>query len=305
LLNELTNPEIITVESLFVDEVQPRLPAVDETTGNILNGAFFEFATVTQTQLGAPAVSITFNDAGKGIFCRITGRNIGQQLAIFVGGELKTSPVINEEICGGQTQISGQFTREETQTLARDLNEGALPAPLILSQEEKVSPVLGDRSLQQIILAGGVGILAIVIYMMLIYGYRQAIITAIGLVSFLIFVFALLKLIGAVLGLSGLAAIILTIGMSVDAMILMFERIDENISTGSSKRDAIRDGANQAWSAVRDGNASTGLIGIILLFMGVGMFKGFGTMMVITIIFIVLVVYPMTKVLATLLITDD
>ncbi|USN56437.1 MAG: SecD/SecF family protein translocase subunit [Candidatus Peribacteria bacterium] len=273
LLDALTHPTIYTVEALFVADTQPWKAATDPQSGDILNGAFFEYAAVGSTQFGEPSVNITFNDAGKQIFCNITAANVNKQMAIFVGGELKTNPVINEKICGGQTQITGSFTREEATQLARDLNEGALPAPLMLVQEEKVSPTLGIQALNHILWAGLIGIVAIALYMTLVYGWRWALISVAILVAFIIFLFAGLKIIGAVLGLSGLAAIILSLGMSVDATILVYERIIENHHNGQSLRDSIIDAHKQAWSAVRDGNLSTGMIALLLVFMGVNIFK--------------------------------
>lgn len=297
LLNALENPTIYTVELLFVADVQPWKVAIDPQSGDILNGAYFEYAAVGSTQFGEPSVNITFNEAGKQIFCNITAANVNKQMAIFVGGELKTNPVINEKICGGQTQITGSFTREEAIQLARDLNEGALPAPLMLVQEEKVSPTLGIQALNHILWAGLIGMLAIALYMTFVYGWRWALISVAILLAFIVFLFAALKIVGAVLGLSGLAAIILSLGMSVDATILVYERMRENYVNGQPMRDSIIDAHKQARSAVRDGNLSTGMIALLLVFMGVNIFKGFGTMMALNIIVVLLLVYPLIRIL--------
>ncbi len=228
ILASLKSPELYRIEALFIPDEQPRKTATDPVSGKILNGGFFEYAAVGTTQLGQPSVNITFNEKGKQIFCNITAANIKKQMAIFIGGELKTNPVIQDKICGGQTQISGSFTKEAAQKLAKDLNEGALPAPLILAQEETVAPVLGMMALEHILRAGVVGLALITIYMAIIYGPKWAGISLVILLMFLLFSLALLKILGAVLGLSGLAAIVLSIGMGVDATILVFERIIEN-----------------------------------------------------------------------------
>jgi protein-export membrane protein SecD len=297
LLDTLKNPTIYTVELLFVADVQPWKVATDPQSGDILNGAYFEYAAVGSTQFGEPSVNITFNEAGKQIFCNITAANVNEQMAIFVGGDLKTNPVINEKICGGQTQITGAFTREEAIQLARDLNEGALPAPLMLVQEEKVSPTLGMQALNHIVWAGVVGVVAIALYMTFVYGWKWALIAVGVLLAFIVFLLAALKIMGAVLGLSGLAAIILSLGMSVDATILVYERMRENHANGQPMRDSIIDAHKQAWSAVRDGNLSTGIIAVLLLAMGVNIFKGFGTMMALNIVVVLLFVYPLIKIL--------
>ena len=136
---------VYTLEDVFVQDRETWIPATDGK--NILNGAYFKFANPSASEVGEPIVAINFDDQGKTIFCSITSNNIGNAMAIFVGGNLLTAPTIQSKICGGTAQINGNFTTESAKTLSNSLNEGTLPAPLILMQEEKISPTLGDSAL--------------------------------------------------------------------------------------------------------------------------------------------------------------
>jgi protein-export membrane protein SecD len=134
-------------EDIIVEFTPPWVAAKDPISNAILNGAYFKMAGVSQSQLGQPVVTIQFDDTGKEIFCNITEKIVGKPMAIFIGGQLVTSPVIREKICGGSAQIDGQFTAESARALTDELNQGALPAPLTLAQEEKLSPILGEKVL--------------------------------------------------------------------------------------------------------------------------------------------------------------
>jgi len=184
-----------------------------------------------------------------------------------------TAPVIREKICGGSAQIDGQFTISSAKELVDGLNEGALPAPLILAHEEKVSPTLGEKALTGAMWAGLVGLIAIYGFMFFWYGRRKGTVAILTLLSFLIVLFAVLKIFGAALSLSGIAAILLSIGMGVDANVLIYERIREEIREGKSVSNAIADGYKMSWSAIRDGNVTTGMIAVLLFFMGTNVFK--------------------------------
>lgn len=129
------------------------VPAKDSKTDAILNGAFFKYAKVEMSQTGKPVVAIQFDEQGKNIFCNITEQNVGQQMAIFVGGEIATNAVIREKICGGSAQIDGTFSIEEARTTAEELNSGALPAPLLLSHQETIAASLGANALNGALLA--------------------------------------------------------------------------------------------------------------------------------------------------------
>ena len=136
---------IYTLEDVFVQDRETRVAATDGE--HILNGAYFKFANPSSSEVGEPIVAINFDDQGKDIFCSITETNIGSPMAIFVGGNLLTAPTIQSKICGGTAQITGNYTTATAKELSNNLNEGTLPAPLVLMQEEKISPTLGDDAL--------------------------------------------------------------------------------------------------------------------------------------------------------------
>ncbi|USN54722.1 MAG: protein translocase subunit SecD [Candidatus Peribacteria bacterium] len=269
--------------------------AQDPKTQEILNGAYFKYANVQQSQTGQPVVIINFDDKGKEIFCNITEEIVGKQLAIFVGGQLVTAPVIREKICGGSAQIDGQFDMQGAKQLVDNLNEGALPAPLILAHEEKVSPTLGEQALVGAFWAAVVGLVLIGVFMFSMYGWRQGLVAMCTLFAFLIILFAFVKIVGYALSLSGIAAILLSIGMGVDANVLIYERVREERAEGKSIATAIEDGYQRSLSAIRDGNLTTFMIALLLFFMGTNVFKGFGTMMMVNIILTLVVIVPFTR----------
>ena len=248
---------------------------------------------------------INFDDKGKEIFCNITEVIVGKQLAIFVGWQLVTAPVIREKICGGSAQIDGQFDMTTSKQLVDNLNEWALPAPLILAHEEKVSPTLGEQALDGALIAGLVGLILIGVFMFSLYGWRQGSVAIMTLLAFLIILFAIVKLVGYALSLSGIAAILLSIGMGVDANVLIYERIREEKSNDKSIFSAISDGYERSLSAIRDGNLTTFMIALLLFFMGTNVFKWFGTMMMVNIILTLVVIVPLTKSLLMIMHSDQ
>lgn len=286
---------VYSVEEIVVDAIPMWILAKDPITNQILNGAFFKFASVSQWQTWEPVASITFDDTWKEIFCNLTAEIVGNPMAIFVGWELVTSPNINEKICGGSAQISGNFTLESSRQLVDDLNEWALPAALLLANEEKVSPTLGEQALQWAMIAAVIGLALVFVYMTISYGIQYGAISLIALLSFLIVLFAIIKLIWSALSLSGIAAILLSIGMGVDANILIYERIKEEELSWTWAIQAILFGYEKSWSAIKDWNITTLMIALILFFIGTNVFKGFGTMMIINIWITLGILVPYTK----------
>jgi SecD/SecF fusion protein len=213
-------------------------------------------------------------------------------MAIFVGWTMVTAPVIREKICGWSAQIDGQFTPASAKQLVQDLNEWALPAALILSNEEKVAAKLGESALQWALYAWLIGLWLVFIYMAIFYSVRNAIISVVTLVFFLCLLFAFVKLIWYAISLSGLAAILLSIGMWVDANILIYERVNEEKKHWAHGNEAIKLWYERSRSAIRDGNVTTLLIALLLLFVGTNVFKWFGTMMIVTILFTLFLMVP-------------
>ncbi len=294
-VEQLTKNMVYDIEVTFVQDKEPWVAA--KTRNNkILNGAYFKFAKPGVGQLGESVVEINFNDEGKQIFCDITNENIGKQMAIFVGGKLMTNPVIRSKICGGTAQISGSYTPESAKKLSEDLNDGALPAPLILLQEEKISPVLGEQALNYALLAGLVGVVAIFVFVLLMYGLRKALVTIGVLTMFLLVLGLFMKVVDYALSLSAIAAVILSVGMAVDANILIFERMREEIAEGKKTKVAIDSAYDRSWFAIKDGNVTTGIIAFLLFAMGNSIFKWFGSMLIVTVLLTLFVNVPLTKI---------
>ena len=286
---------LYALEDVFVQDRETRIPATDGE--KILNGAYFKYANSSASEMGEPVVVINLDDQGKDVFCNITQANIGKPMAIFVGGNLLTAPNIQSKICGGTAEINGSFTTATAKELADSLNEGTLPAPLILMQEEKISPSLGDNALTWALRAGLIGFIAIMILLYFMYGVRKMILTGIVLIVFLAVLAAFMKLTDYALSLSGIAVIILSIGMGVDANILIYERLNEELKEGKSMSWAIDHAKERSWSAIRDGQISTGLIAFVLFSMGTNVFKGFGSMLIVTMLLTLFLNVPLTKLL--------
>lgn len=290
----LESQTFYTLEEVFVQDKLSRINAQSED-GKILNGANFKYASVSTSQLWQPVVVISFDDTGKEIFCNITSNSIGKEMAIFIGWEMITSPVIQAKICDGSAQIDGNFTAESAKELTSQLNEWALPAPLILMQEEKVSPTLWENALNGAILAMAIWFIAIFIYMATVYWLKKWLVSLISLSIYTIILLAIVKVIDYALSLSGIAAIILSIWMAVDANVLIFERMREEKENKKSDAEAINVAYDRSWNAIRDGQISTWMIWLLLMMMWINMFKGFWTMLVIWVLLTLLINAPVIK----------
>ncbi|MEK7608539.1 MAG: protein translocase subunit SecD [Patescibacteria group bacterium] len=239
-------------------------------TGRYISGAQLSFNPTTN----APEVSITFNDEGAKIFEELTGRNVGRPLAIFLDGALIEMPTVQQQISGGQAQITGKFTIQAARQLVERFNAGALPAPVTLINQQTTSPTLGTDSLKTAIIAGIAGTLLVMLFMLIYYGYL-GLFAVIALLVYIALTLAIFKIVPITLTLAGLAGFILTIGMAVDANILVFERVKEEMKKGFSRAAAMHEGFRQAWPSIRDSNTSTIITAIILYFFTSSFVKGF------------------------------
>ena len=250
-----------------------------ELTGRYITGAQLTFDPTTQQ----PEVSIAFNDEGAKIFEEITEANVGRPLAIFLDGIPIEAPTVQEKISGGRAVISGRFTLEEARQLVARFNAGALPAPITLISQQTVSASLGANSLGGAILSGIIGTLFVLIFMVAYYR-TLGIIAAMALIVYIALTLAVFKIVSITMTLAGLAGFILTIGMAVDANILIFERIKEEIRSGLSKKASIERGFTRAWPSIRDSNVTTILTAIILYFLTSSFVKGFALTLLIGVI---------------------
>ncbi len=248
---------------------------------------------------GEPTVSMTMNAEGANIWARLTKDNIGKQIAIVLDGTVYSYPVVNGEITGGNSQISGHFDVEEATDLVNVLKSGKLPAPATIVQEQVVGPSLGAESINAGLLSFVIAFVLVLAFM--IFFYRGAGVTAdIALLTNVLLLMGTLAAFGAVLTLPGIAGLILTLGMAVDANVIIYERIKEEIKSGKGLSKAIADGYSNAYSAIIDGQVTTILTGLVLFFFGSGPVKGFATTLVIGIVTSVL-----TSIFVTRLIFDD
>jgi preprotein translocase subunit SecD len=240
-----------------------------ELQGDMLTNAAF-----AQDQNGQPAVSFRFNAIGTKKFCTLSRENVNRLFAIVLDGEIISAPVIREPICGGSGQISGSFSVKEASDLALLLRAGALPADLHFVEERTVGPSLGADSVEAGKIAAGIGLVLVLVFMMAMYGLfgvfaSGALVVNIGLI------FALLSGLQATLTLPGIAGIVLTIGMAVDANVLIFERIREEVKNGRSMMAAIDTGYARAMSTIIDSNLTSLIAAFILFSFGTGPVKGF------------------------------
>jgi protein-export membrane protein SecD len=217
---------------------------------------------------------LNFNSEGGDLFEEITGENVGEQLAIFLDGEMISSPRINERISGGTAVISGGFDTDEARELAQNLNFGALPLPIELVSTQTIGASLGHEVLSQGIAAGLIGLALIVAFMVLWYRV-SGVVAVVALSIYGVIMLALFLLIPVTLTAAGLAGFILSLGMAVDANVLVFERMKELYREGVRSREAAREGFSRAWSAIRDGNLTSLLSAIILFWFGTSLVKGF------------------------------
>jgi len=293
--DEWVTTTVYDLEDIVVSNTPAWTLATDPKTWDLLNWAFFKYANVSSSQTGQPVAVINFDEKGKQIFCNITEVIVGKQLAIFIWGQLVTSPVIREKICGGSAQIDGSFTPESSKALVDELNSGALPAPLILAQEEKVSPVLWEKAMSGALIAAAVWLALIYAFMIWMFGFKQWSVAVLTLISFIIVLLGITKLFRYSFSLSGIAAILLSLGMGVDANVLIYERIREERKAGLSWYEAIEQWYAKSFSAIRDGNVTTLMIAILLFFVGTNVFKWFGTMMMVNILLTLVVIVPLTR----------
>ena len=248
---------------------------------------------------GNPEVSMSMNAEGANIWARMTRDNIGKQIAIVLDGMVYSYPNVQNEISGGSSQITGDFTLEEAEDLANVLKSGKLPAPATIIQEQVVGPSLGAESINAGLISFVIAFLLVLLYML--FFYRGAgLVADIALLCNVVLLFGTLVSFGAVLTLPGIAGLVLTLGMAVDANVIIYERVKEEVRAGKGLSKAISDGYKNAYSAIIDGQFTTFLTGVVLFVFGSGPVQGFATTLIIGIITSVL-----TSVFITRIMFDD
>lgn len=266
----------------FAEVNQIEIPATATTSAaqaqefipSELNGRYIKGAQLTLSDLGLPLVSIEFNDEGAKLFEELTRKNIGKPLAIFLDNNLISAPRVNEAISGGRAQITGINDAKEAKVLVERFNAGALPAPIKLINQQTVSASLGQDSLQKTIAAGLWGTLAVMMFMILYY-HGLGFFASIALFIYIALTLAVFKVFSVTMSLAGIAGFILSIGMAVDANVLIFERTREEMKKGLQKITSLDEGFRRAWTSIRDSNLTTILTTIILYNFTSGFVKGF------------------------------
>ncbi len=244
-------------------------------TGRYLESARMEFTGAQGGQVpNEPVVSLNFTPEGSELFAKITRENVGEQLAIFLDGEVLSSPRINEPITGGTAIISGGFNPQDARDLAQNLNFGALPVPIELINTQTIGSSLGQETVEKGFKSGAVGLGVIILFMLLWYRL-PGLVSGIALLSYVVIMLALFQVIPVTLTAAGLAGFIISIGMAVDANVLVFERMKEEFRSGKTSRESAREGFNRAWGAIRDSNITSILAAIILYWFGSSLVKGF------------------------------
>lgn len=252
---------VLDLNSQFIDT---------DLTGRYLKKATLEFDINTRE----PKVGIQFDEVGTKLFAEITKANIGKMVAIYLDGAAISTPVVRDEIIGGQASISGNFTPAEARTLVGRLNSGALPVPIFLLSRQTIGATLGDSAMNAGVKATAIGFLFVALF--LIIWYRlPGLVASISLLIFISMMLALFKLIPVTLTAAGIAGFIISIGVAVDANVLIFERIKEELRFGRTIFDATSSGFERAWLSIRDSNISNIITALILFWFGTSLIKGF------------------------------
>ncbi|MCK4635665.1 MAG: protein translocase subunit SecD [Candidatus Moranbacteria bacterium] len=292
----------------FFKKVPEKYKATD------LDGKHLERADVSFSGggvgLGTPSVSLEFNDEGTKLFAEITKRNLEKTVAIFLDNEVISAPVVNDEITTGQAVISGNFTVEEAKNLVKRMNEGALPVPIKLVSQQSIGASLGMESLAMGLKAGLIGLILTMIYM--IFYYRVfGVVAAVALMIYATTIVSIFKISGTMpqgmaitLTLAGIAGLILSVGMAVDANILIFERIKEELKKGKSLKYSVNEGFERAWSSIRDGNYSTIITSFILMMIGAGFVKGFALILIIGVLISMFTAIVLVKIIVKFISRD-
>ena len=266
------NPDFNVDAQLATDDptLQDKLFIPTGLTGKNLKRANVEFDQIT----GIPQISLEFDSEGTKLFAELTKENIGKRIAIYLDGVPIQIPVVNTEITNGKAIITGSYSLDEAKEVVRGLNSGALPVPIELIGQSIVGPSLGQTAITKSLFAGTVGLLAVVVWM--IFYYRlPGLVASIALVIYTVLFLAIMKLIPVTLTLAGIAGFIMSIGMAVDANILIFERFRENIKSGKTIPFALKDGFIAAWSSINASNVSSLLTGVVLYAFGTSIVRGF------------------------------
>ena len=276
----------------------------DVSGKTVLTGKDLKDAKAQISQGNQSVVGLEFSDEGGKKFADLTARNIGKPIAIVLDGEVLTNPVVQEAITGGRAQISGSRTMEEAEHLAILLRSGSLPVKIEVMENRTVGPTLGQDSKEKSIKAFGIGVIGVFVFMILFYRL-SGIVACIALLLYVMMLLLVMRYLNATLTLPGIAGIILSIGMAVDANVLIFERFKEEIRNGKTLRSATDAGFNRAFVTIFDSNVTTLMAAVILFYLGTGPIKGFAVTLAIGVILSMFSAITVTKFLLRFLISSN
>ncbi|MCR5076471.1 MAG: protein translocase subunit SecDF [Prevotella sp.] len=264
----ISQKNVFELHALKVTTADGRAPL----EGDVVTDAKDQF-----DQFGRPEVSMTMNSEGAREWANLTKANVGKAVAIVLDGVVYSAPRVNGEIDGGQSSISGNFTIEDTKDLANTLKSGRMPAPAKIVQEEVVGPTLGAQSIQQGLVSFAIAFVLLMIYMVVMYNVIPGMMANLALLANLFFTLGVLASFQSALTMPGIAGIVLTLGTAVDANVLIYERIKEELRLGKGMKQALQEGYSNAFSAIFDSNLTSLITGVILLVTGTGPIRGFAT----------------------------
>lgn len=304
--DQRVNPEYKVARILVVKKLaQDYVPPEEEWKNTDLSGKQLKNARVEfDPNTNIPQVALEFNDEGRELFAQITERNVGKPVAMFLDGSPISIPRVNEKIGDGRAVISGSFNIQEAKLLAQRLNAGALPVPIQLVSQQTVGATLGQESLQRSLLAGIIGLILVALFM-IIYYRLPGLLAVIALLIYGVIILFLFKYIPVTLTLSGIAGFLLSIGMAVDANVLIFERMKEEVNEGKPLDLSVQEGFKRAWTSIRDGNISTLITCFILAWFGTSMIRGFAITLAIGILVSMFSAIVITRQLLKIFVTPE
>lgn len=275
---ETYTAKIYDYEGVFVSQKPSEWTAAKTEDGKVLDERYLTKASVSFSQGFEPQVDLLFNADGGKIFAELTKRLLGKPIAIFVGGQLLTAPTVQSTIPDGRAVITGNYTAESAKQLATDINTGIVPAPIYLTSERTIDAKIGADALKVIINAGLIGLFLIIIFLVFIYRV-SGLMAGIALIIYGLLLLAIVKSFGIVLTLASIAGIILSIGLAIDANILIFERTKEELRHGVEIEKSIIVGFGKSWSAIWDSHITSFTSAVVLYVFGISLIKGFGLML--------------------------
>lgn len=264
-----TNQEILSIPDYQIGLQDPYFKATS-LTGKYLKSSQMGFDQNTNE----PIILLQLNDEGAKIFEELTGNNIGKPIAIYIDNVRLSAPTVQSKIAGGKAQITGKFTVQEAKELVRNLNAGALPVPIQMISQQIVGPTLGAVSLRMSLLAGIIGLMGVTVFMILFYRL-PGLLAVLALCIYILITLALFKMIPVTLTLAGIGGFILSIGMAVDANVLIFARMREELASGKGLLAAVEEGSRRAWPSIRDSNFNSLIVCAILFTFSTSFVKGF------------------------------